>query len=85
MGQVVGSASQLLTLGTDQRVRVAIPTSQLTHILIPDVSSLEGSSAVVHSSIQTDEGPQKRGRVLRMEAQLDPQSRTAHLLVGVTT
>ena len=86
VGQVVGGASQLLTLiGTDQYwVRVAIPTSQLTNILIPDVSSQEGSNALVRSSIETESGLQERqGKVLRMEAQLDPQSRTAHLLVGI--
>ena len=86
VGQVVGGASQLLTLiGTDQYwVRVAIPTSQIANILIPDVSADQGSSAIVRSSIQTDEGQQERqGTVLRMEAQLDPQSRTAHLLVGI--
>ena len=86
VGQVVGGSSQLLTIiGTDQYwVRVAIPTSQLSSILIPDVSSEEGSNVLVQSSFKTESGLQERqGKVLRMEAQLDPQSRTAHLLVGI--
>ena len=86
IGQVVGGASQLLTIiGTDEYwVRVAVPTSQLAQIHIPDVSDTESSKALVRSNITTDSGVQEReGTVLRLEAQLDPQSRTAHLLLGI--
>ena len=84
-GQVVAPGGPLLTLiATDEYwVRVAIPASQLNNIEIPDVSANEGSLAVVESSMYNS--PEKReGKVLRLEAQLDPQSRTAHLLVGIS-
>ena len=84
-GQVVAPGGPLLTLiGTDEYwVRVAVPASQLNNIEIPDVNAQEGSTAVVESSMY-DASSKRDGRVLRLEAQLDPQSRTAHLLVGIS-
>jgi RND family efflux transporter MFP subunit len=86
VGQVVGAGSPLLTLiGTDEYwIRIAVPASQLTHIDIPDVSAEEGSLVAINTSMSSTSEPQEReGRVLRLEAELDPQSRTAHLLVGI--
>ena len=75
LGQVVGPSSQVATLaGTDTAwVRVAVPVAELDALEIP------GAEA----RLTTETGGQRRGRVTRLEGQLDPSSRTATLLVEV--
>ena len=77
-GQVVGTQAAVATLaGTDTFwVRVAVPVEQLASLEIP------GSSAEVAAQLGA-ERIERPGRVLGLEGQLDPQSRTATLLVAV--
>lgn len=73
-GQVVGPSSQVAMLaGTEAAwVRVAVPLKELDGIEVP------GASAGIRSELG-----EREGRVIRLEGQLDPQSRTATLLVEV--
>ena len=85
VGQVVGQNAAVATLqGTDQYwIRVSIPTSRLGNIDIPDVNAEIGSAVTVQYSPSETMKVEKKGRVLRMESELDPQARTATLLIGV--
>ena len=81
-GQVVAMGTPLMTLvGTEQYwVRVAVPTSKLGLIDIPDVTGTQGSATTISNSL---DGGAFAGKVIRMEAELDQQSRTAHLLIAI--
>jgi RND family efflux transporter MFP subunit len=85
VGQVVSSASQLVTLvGADAvRVTVSVPVEKLSALEIPGFNSELGSVARV---IQPREGTPDvvhEGRVTGVSGQLDPQTRTATLIVQV--
>ena len=84
-GQVVNMGSPLLTLiGTDQYwVRVAVPASRLADVEIPDITGDSGSLVKIRYAPSPDTEQIREGVVLRLEAQLDQQSRTAHLLIGI--
>ena len=84
-GQVVNVGSPLLTLiGTNQYwVRVAVPASRLQAIEIPDITGDTGSLVKIRYAPSPEQEQIRDGVVLRMEAQLDQQSRTAHLLIGI--
>lgn len=85
VGQVVGAGAPVATLlGTDQYwVQVSVPASRLVDLQIPDIGGEEASSARLLYSPSPKVQVERAGRVLRMEAELDPQVRTARLLIGV--
>ncbi len=84
IGQVVGAGTRIATLvGTDQVfVRAAVPVDRLPFIDIPGMGGGAGSTATVIHDLggATVERP---ARVLRLVGTLDPQSRTAQLMLGV--
>jgi RND family efflux transporter MFP subunit len=77
-GQVVGATGSVATLaGTDLFwVRVPVPVERIQGLDIP------GSRAVVTVELGAQR-IEREGQVLGLEGQLDPQSRTATVLVGV--
>lgn len=85
VGQLAGPTAPLITLaGTDRFwVQVSVPVEQLAHLSIPDVGGDDGSAArVIHEAggaVLSD----REGRVLRLLGELDTETRTAQLLVGV--
>ena len=85
VGQVVGGAAPVASLvGTDQYwIRVSVPTARLLDIDIPDVNADVGSLVRVVYAPNERHSDERTGRVLRLEGALDPQARTANLLIGV--
>lgn len=85
VGQVVGPSSRLATLiGTDRFwVKVAVPLSRLSELDIPEVNAKEGSKALVFLETGAERGVEHEGRILRLVSRLDPQTRTAQVLVGI--
>ena len=88
VGQVVGAGAQVAVLsGTDRvRVEASIPFQQLSQIQVPGLQRVvagEGSPATVSQALNDGTVVRRPGRVLGVGGQLDPQSRTATLLIGV--
>jgi membrane fusion protein, multidrug efflux system len=85
IGQIVGPTGVVAALlGTDHYlIRVSIPTSRLSDIDIPDITSEIGSQVQVIYSPSDRLKIEKTGEVLRLESELDPQSKTANLLIGI--
>ena len=85
VGQVVGADAPVASLvGTDQYwIRVSVPTARLLDIDIPDVNADKGSAVQVVYSPSERHSDERTGRVLRLEGALDPQARTANLLIGI--
>ena len=84
LGQVVGGGSVASLQGTKQfQVRVSIPTLHLPNLLIPGITGDVGSKADVRFTVSNDVELHKEGHVLGLESELDPQSRTLNLLVGI--
>ena len=84
LGQVVGPGSSLATLlGIDEFwVKVSVPVSRLVDIAIPENGV--GGSTVTIKYHPTDQLELVRaGSVIRLESSLDPQARTATLLVSI--
>ena len=84
VGQVVGPTSQLATLvGSDQFwVRVSVPVDVLPLLDVPGYGGSAGSPARVVQRLP-DGSHERVATLLRLEGQLDPQTRTATLVVGV--
>jgi RND family efflux transporter MFP subunit len=88
VGQVVGSGSQVATLaGTDRvRVEASVPYDRLASLAIPGVGGItdaEASTATVRQPLGDGRAIVREGRVIGMGGQLDPQTRTATVLVSV--
>lgn len=84
IGQVVGGSPVATLQGTEQfQVRISVPTRELPHILIPGVNSESGSTAQVRFAVSNTETVTRDGVVLGIESSLDPQARTAQILVGI--
>ncbi len=84
-GQLVGPSTPVATLiGTDELwVDVSVNVEQLTRIRIPGINATEGSLVKVVHQIGSDTRVEREGRVLRLQGELDPQNRTAQILVSV--
>ncbi|MCB9760635.1 MAG: efflux RND transporter periplasmic adaptor subunit [Alphaproteobacteria bacterium] len=85
VGQVVAPGQQLVTLvGTDRmRVTVAVPVEQLRVLDIPGVTGDVGSTATVSQRLGQGQAVERRGRVVSLGGQLDPQTRTAQVVVAI--
>ena len=85
IGQVVSAATPMLSLiGSDRfLVRLSVAASQLASIDIPQHTAETGSVVELRYLPGTPEEVVKSGSVLRLEGQLDPQARTATLLVAI--
>ncbi len=85
IGQLAGPTAPLITLaGTDRFwVQVSVPVEQLAYLSIPDVDGDQGSAARVIHEAAGARLSDRAGRVLRLLGELDTQTRTAQLLIGV--
>lgn len=84
-GQVVSPGTKLARLiGSDQLwVRVSVTLADLDRLDVPGVGAGQGSEARVIQSLGEGRTVTRQGRVLRLESELDPQTRLAQLLVAV--
>lgn len=84
VGQTVGPSTKVVTLiGTDELwVKVSVPVESLSSLHIPGINDTVGSKATVVHKIGTEQVV-REGHILRLEGQLDPQNRTAVLLVTI--
>ena len=85
VGQLVGPQMSLATLvGTDAFwVQVSIPVERLSWIQIPGIrGATEGSPARIVQELGKDTSV-RRGKVIRLLGDLDPQGRMARLLVEI--
>lgn len=85
VGQVVGPATPVATLvGTGELwVQVSVPVEKLVGIDVPGYGADEGSPARVSQALGLGQSVTRDGRVKQLMGQLDPQTRTAQLLVEV--
>jgi len=85
VGQVVGPGSVLATLiGTDRFwVQISVAVDKLDLIDIPGVSAEQGSQVTVVQRTGATRRVERSGEVLRLRGELEPQTRTAQLLVSV--
>ena len=84
IGQVVGGSPVATLQGTEQyQVRISVPTRELVHMLIPGINSEMGSTVDVSFNVSGSETVTRTGQVLGLESSLDPQARTAQVLVGI--
>jgi len=82
VGQLVGQQAVVTIVGTDQFwVTVSVPLDRLATLSISDDGN--GSKAGVHLRLPDESVVEYEGRALRLRGQLDPQTRTAQLVVGV--
>ena len=84
VGQVVGPQTNAATLvGTDEVwVKVSVPVDQLPAVQLPDEAQA-GSPARVEQRLGAGASVVRDGSVVRLLGQLDPQTRTAQLLVAI--
>lgn len=82
--RVAANASLLTLFGTDEYwVEVVVPVQQLHWLDIPRKAGERGSPVRVYDAAAWGEGVYRRGRVLRLGADLEEQGRLARLLVAV--
>jgi len=85
VGQVVSPATKVATLvGTDRVwVRVAVPVRHISDLDVPGAGVERGARAHVHQDLGDGRVVEWSGEVVRLEGQLEPQTRNARLLVSV--
>ncbi len=85
LGQIVNPGQSLATLvGTDRFwVRVSVAVDKLNLIDIPGVNAEQGSRVTLLQRVGLGQVAERHGEVLRLQGELDPQTRTAQLLVSV--
>ncbi len=83
-GQVVGGSPVATLQGTEEfQVRVSVPTSSLSTLLIPGITGDVGSKADVAFQVSDQIAVHKEGHVLGLESELDPQARTINLRIAI--
>jgi RND family efflux transporter MFP subunit len=87
VGQVLSPGAKVVTLvGTDRIwVKVSVPLDRLPMIEVPGVNGETGSKARVIHELGPGQTVTREGRVIRLDSQLDAQTRTAQLLVEVAS
>ena len=85
VGQVVSPGQTVASLiGTDTFwISVSVGVDKLGWVEIPSLSGGQGSSATLEQDLGDGERHTRRGRVVGLEGELDPTTRTARLLVAV--
>ena len=85
VGQVVAPGAKVARLiGTDRFwVRVSVPVERLEMLDIPGINAETGSPATIVQALGGDKNIQRKGQVLRLQGELDHQTRTAQLLVAI--
>lgn len=83
IGQSVGPSTRIVTLvGTSRAwIRASLPVEQLRHIEIPGVNAEAGSKVEVVQKLADGTRITRQGCVHSLVGTLDPQTRTAQLLV----
>ena len=83
-GQVVGGGPVATLQGTEEfQIRVSVPTSNLSTLLIPGITGEVGSKADVAFQVSDQVTVHKEGHVLGLESELDPQARTINLRIAI--
>lgn len=85
LGSQVSTGTQLAELvGTDEYwVEVSVPVDQLKWVKIPTKSHQPGSPVRVHYAAAWGPGIFRKGRVLRLATELEPQGRMAKLIASI--
>jgi RND family efflux transporter MFP subunit len=85
LGQVVAPGAPVASLvGTDSvRVNISLPLAEVALLQVPGLNADQGSPAAVIQRLEDGSTVSHAGRVSGLSAQLDPQARTARLLVLV--
>lgn len=85
VGQVVSSQAQLVTLvGSDRvRVRISVPVERLSVLEVPGFNAEQGSRARIVQERPRGPAVVHEGQVTGVSGQLDPQTRTATVIVEV--
>jgi len=85
LGQVVAPGAPIATLvGTDRvRVNISLSLAEVSLLQVPGLNAEQGSSVAVIQRLDDGSTATHQGRVSGLAAQLDPQARTARLLVLV--
>jgi RND family efflux transporter MFP subunit len=85
LGQVVAPGAPIATLmGTDRvRVNLSLPLADVALLQVPGLNAEQGSPAAVIQRLEDGSTVSHQGWVAGLAAQLDPQARTARLLVLV--
>ena len=84
LGQVVGGSPVGILQGTDSFfVRASVPIARLPEISIPDTQDKQGAEVSIHFTPSDRVSLVKQGRISRLEGELDPQARTANVLVEI--
>lgn len=85
LGQVVAPGAPIATLvGTDRvRVNVSLALAEVSLLQVPGLNAEQGSPAAVIQRLEDGSTATHQGWVAGLSAQLDPQARTARLLVLV--
>lgn len=84
-GKYAAPGGPLATLiGTDQfRVRVSVPVERLRYLDVPADKTGKGSPAVIRQTLADGQVLEVDGYVRRMLGELDPETRTAGVLVAI--
>ena len=85
LGSQVSTGTQLAELvGTDEYwVEVSVPVDQLKWIKIPTKSGQPGSPVRIHYAAAWGPGIFRKGHVLRLATELEPQGRMAKLIASI--
>ncbi len=85
VGQLLSPGAPVVTLvGTDRfRVKVSIPVERLADVAIAGVNASAGSTVRVVQDLGNGQQIERQGQVMQLAGQLDPQTRTADLYVGI--
>ena len=85
VGQLLGPGNPAVTLvGTDAAwVQVSIPVEDLARIAVPGFGSEEGAAATVVQELPDGTRIQRSAQVLRLVGELDPQTRTATIVLRI--
>ena len=85
VGQIVAANTPITTLvGTDILwVKASLPASKLPQIVIPSTTNSFGSTAQVTYKPNENVTKTITGKIVQLEAELDPQSKTASVLIEI--
>lgn len=84
LGSVVGPSQPVARLvGTDELwVRASIPVARLSAVELP-TEDASGSSATVRQTLGNQDAIERAGRVDALVSELEPETRTAQLLISI--
>lgn len=85
IGQIVAPGAPVARIaGTAKaKVRVAVPVGDLQHIDVPGINADDGSVAIIRQDLGDGRFLEIDGKVQRALGELDPETRTATILVSI--